>query len=230
MVRASRKYPLVGNRMMLAGVLISMLEFISIIWTGARGVVAQPEIGTSVADLLLSFQGNETAITIMVGWLSLILSGRILMIIGLKNSLTASRRSHPIMDFAVIMAAINVVLEVLTYTFFASAAQLGEAHPEGMLAMQWTAGALDRLFLGALGVSIFCSAWAMMKSEIFSKALTFIGMIAGFTVALSALFMAPSLTKIYEGLLIGAPLAMLWMFWTGILLWKNAPKKVSAQV
>lgn len=214
--------------MMLAGAILSLFEIVSMILLGARNVTAQPEIGSLPAALLPSFEGNETVLATVTGWLSLILIGRILMIIGLKNALANSGRTHPIMEFAVAMTIINVVLEVLTYALFATAAQLGARYPEGMVVMSWAAGALDRLFLGALGVSILCSAWAALRSELFPKFLPILGMVGGVPVALSAMFMAPSLTNIYEALLIGSPVAMIWVIWTGILVWRKAPKKITS--
>ena len=230
MARASRKFPLVGNRMMLGGALLYILEWVAIIWTNSRGVSASVAIGTSAADLLPSFKGNETAITMMAGWFSLVLIGRIFIIIGLKNGLAASGRNHPIMDFAVVMMAMSVAFELLTYILFATAAQLGAAHPEAMVALEWTSGALNGLVFGTLGVSVFASSWAMLCSEIFPKALPTVGIISGLLMALSVLFIAPSLSKISGPLTGGALLFWIWMFWAGILLWKKAPKKVSEQV
>ncbi len=229
MARASRKFPLVGNRMMLAGAFLYILEWVAIIWTNSRGVAASAAIGDSTAQLLSSFKGNETALSVMAGWFSLVLIGKILIIIGLKNALAASGRSHAIMDFAVVMMAISVVFEVLTYALFANAAQLGATHPESMLAQEWTSGALYGFVYGSLGVSVFCSSWAMLRSELFPKALPIVGIIGGVLMALSVLFIAPSLSNILgpqEGVL----LFWIWMVWAGILLWKKAPQKVSAQV
>ena len=230
MARSSRKFPLVGNRMMLGGALLYILEWVAIIWTNSRGVAASVAIGTSAADLLPSFKGNETAITMMAGWFSLVLIGRIFIIIGLKNGLAASGRNHPIMDFAVVMMAMSVAFELLTYILFATAAQLGAAHPEAMVALEWTSGALNGLVFGTLGVSVFASSWAMLRSEIFPKALPILGLLGGLPLALSALFIAPSLSNIGGPLTGGALLFWIWMLWAGILLWKKAPKKVSEQV
>ena len=226
MARASRKFPLVGNRMMLAGAFLYMLEWVAIIWTNSRGVAASAAIGDSIAELLPSFKGNETALTVMAGWFSLVLIGRILIIIGLKNALAASGRSHPIMDFAVVMMAISVVLEVLTYALFANAAQWGATHPESMVALEGTSAALHGFVYGSLGVSVFCSSWAMLRSELFPKALPIVGIISGVLMALSVLFIAPSLSNILgpqEGVL----LFWIWMLWAGILLWKKAPRQAS---
>ena len=137
----------------------------------------------------------------MAGWFSLVLIGRILIIIGLKNGLAASGRSHPIMDFAVVMMAISVALE-------------------------WASGTLNGLFFGTVGVSVLCSSWAMLRSELFPKVLPILGMIGGIPLALSALFIAPSVSNIGGALTAGAALFWIWMFWAGILLSKKAPKKI----
>ena len=197
-----------------------------IIWGASRGIEADVKIGRSANDLLVSVTGNEKELMLMAGWFSLVLMGRILIIIGLKNSLAASGRSHPIMDFAVVVMAISITFEVLAYTFFATASLLGATHPEGMVALEWTSGALNGLTVGSLRVSVFCSAWAMFRSELIPKALPILGMVAGIPLAVAALFIAPSLSNIGAGLTVGAPLFWIWMLWTGILLWKKAPKQV----
>lgn len=225
MARALKKFPLVGNRMMLAGSLLYLLEWVGIIWTNSRGVAASVAIGTSAADLIPSFKGNETALTMMAGWFSLVLIGRILIIIGLKNALTASDRSHPIMEFAVVMMAMSVAFELLTYTFFATASHLGAEHPEGMVALEWTSGTLNGLVFGTVGVSVLSSSWAMLRSELFVKALPILGIVSGIALALSALFISPSLSNIGGALSSGAALFWIWMIWTGILLWKKAPSR-----
>ena len=224
MERAMRKFPLVGNRMMLAGALIYLLGLVTFFWSSSRGIETAA-IGTSATDLIATFKGNETAITVMAGWFSLVLIGRILIIIGLKNALASSGKSHPIMEFAVIMMAISVAFEILTYTFFATASVLGAAHPEGMVALGWTSGVLNSIVFGTIGVSVFCSAWAMFRSELFPKTLPVLGMVAGIPLALSALFFAPSLKDIGGGLAMGGVFFLIWMLWTGILLWKKAPKQ-----
>ena len=130
------------------------------------------------------------------------------------------------MDFAVVMMAISVAFEVLTYVLFASAAQLGQAHPEGMVALEWASGTLNGLVFGTVGVSVLCSSWAMLRSELFPKVLPILGIIGGIPLALSALFIAPSVSNIGGALTAGAALFWIWMFWAGILLWKKAPKKI----
>ena len=227
MVGRVGKSQLVGNRMMLSGALLYLLEWVAIIWTNSRGVATSVAIGTSADDLMASFKGNETALTMMAGWFSLVLIGRILIIIGLKNGLAASGRTHPIMDFAVIMMAISVAFEILTYILFASAAQLGAAHPEAMIALEWTSGALNGLVFGTVGVSVLCSSWAMLRSELFPKALPILGMISGIPLAISALFISPSLSSIGGALTAGAALFWIWMLWAGILLWKKVPMRAS---
>ena len=222
------KSQLVGNRMMLSGALLYILEWVAIISTPSRSVGSSPAIGTSAEDLITSFKGNETHITLMAGWFSLVLIGRVLIIIGLKNGLAASGRTHPIMDFAVVMMAISVAFELLTYIIFASAAQLGAAHSEGMIALEWTSGALNGLVFGTLGVSVLCSSWAMLRSELFPKALPILGLIGGIPLAIVPLFISPSLSSIGNGLGAGTLLFWIWMLWAGILLWKKAPKQAAS--
>ena len=216
---------LVGNRMMLSGALLSISSLVVQMVFYNRGLPSYAEIGVSADDLIASFKGDETLMAVLAGFYGLVVIGRILMIIALKNALAASGRAHPIMDFAVVMMTISVAFEILNYTFLASAAQMGAAHPEGMWALASISGKLNVLTFAALGISVLCSSWAMLRSELFPKPLPILGMIASIPFALSSLFTSPSLAGTAEALnSAGAPLSMIWIIWASILVWKKAPK------
>lgn len=95
MTSRGSKSQLIGNRLMLTGAVMYLLEWVAIIWTIIIGVHSTAMVGKSEADILASYQGHEKAVAAMAGWFSVVLLGRILLIVGLKVSLAASGRPHP---------------------------------------------------------------------------------------------------------------------------------------
>lgn len=227
MERHGNKVQLVGNRIMLTGAVLYLLEWVAIIWAGALGVQSVATVGASEADILASYQGNADAVAVMAGWFSVVLLGRILLMVGLKASLVASGRPHPLMGFAVVAMSVSVVVEIAAYALAAAAAQLGAAHTEGMVAVEWAAGMLNRMLMGGLGVSVLCAAWAMWRSGLFPRVLSILGLIAGVGVTLGAMFVAPSFAAVYDILGSAAFLFWIWMLWAGVLLWIRTPKRAA---
>lgn len=222
---------LIGNRMMLSGALLFISSLVAQGVSYNYGVPSYAEFGLSADELIDSFKGDETLIAVMAGFYGLLAIGRILMIMALKNALTASGRAHPIMEFAVVTMTISVAFEILNYTLYASVAQLGAAHPEGMWALASISGKLNLLMFAFIGVSVLCSSWAMLRSELFPKVLLILGVIAGIPLALSSLFASPSLDETAWLLTaVGARLLIIWILWVSFLVWRKAPKRVPAQV
>ena len=223
------KSQLVGNRMMLTGAVLYLLEWVAIIWTGILGVQEIASVGASEADIIASYQGNEDAAALMAGWLSVVLLGRILLILGLKTSLAASGRPHPLMSFAVVAMSVSVAIETATYGLAAAAAQLGAAHPEGMVALEWAAGMMNGMLFGGLGLSVLCSAWAMWRSGMFPMVLNILGTGAGAGMTVAAMFVAPAFETTSDTVFgISGSLFWIWMLWTGVLLWMRTPKHADA--
>ena len=210
---------------MLTGAVIYLLEWVAIIGSGSVEVGQLTAVlGRSEADTIASYQGREDALLFMAAWFSVVLLGRILLIVGLKASLAASDRPHALMEFAVAAMTVSVVIEVAAYGLVAAAAQLGAAHPDGLLAVEWSAGALLGAVAGAVGASVLCSAWAMWRSGLFPIGLSILGIAAGAgMILLTVLAAAPFDTA--SNVLGFSPFAFwLWMLWTGVVLWIRTPR------
>jgi hypothetical protein len=225
---AAARTPLVGNRMMLAGVVLYLSEFVAIFATGSAGIDPAKltgVLGRTQADILASYQGREDALAFMAGWFSVVLLGRILLIVALKASLADSARPHPLMDFAVACMTVSVAIEIAAYGLVAAAAQLGAGHAEGMVAVEWSAAMMLRVVNGAIGLAVLSSAWATWRSAAFPKPLVALGAIAGVIVPISALFIAPAYDGVRMTLEISVYAFFVWMAWTAVLLWIRAPRR-----
>jgi hypothetical protein len=214
---------------MLVGALLYLLEWVAIIATGSVDAGQLTAVlGRSGADTIASYQGREDALAFLAAWFSVVLLGRILLIIGLKASLAASGRPNALMDFAVAAMTVSVVIEIAGYGLVAAAAQLGAEHPEGVVAVEWSAGALVGLIAGAVGASVLCSAWVMLRSGIFPIALSILGIAAGVGLILLNLLTDPAFDALSNVLGFAPFVFWLWMLWTGVLLWIRTPKHQAA--
>lgn len=225
------QHQLVGNRLMLVGALVYLSEWVAIVLTASMGdesrQVAIP--GRSAAEIVNAYQGRDDALGFMAGWFSVVLLGRILMMVGLKASLANSGRAQPLMDLAVAAMAVSVALEVAAFTQAAAAAQLGAALPEAIVAVDWSAGWMNRVVAGGIGVAVLSSAWAMWRSGLFRRSVVVLGAIAGGALTTAqALATAPSLASVASTVIFPAALLFwVWMIWTGVLLWRRTPGRIA---
>ena len=76
MAHRGSKSQLIGNRIMLTGAVLYMLEFVAIVGTGSLGATDEQltgVLGRSEADTIASYQGREDALAFMAGWFSVVL-------------------------------------------------------------------------------------------------------------------------------------------------------------
>jgi hypothetical protein len=216
---------LVGNRWVLVGGFVYLLEFVGIIWAGTVGVSATLVRGTPVGELSDSYVGNENAVAAMAGWLGLVLLGRVLLFAGLRHSLAASGHSHPLMDLAVVAAAISVTLEIAANGLAITAASRAAADDEaGMLLADQAGSGLGMMLAGGLGVAITCSAYVMWRSGLFPLALNVVGLVCGVAITLAQLAAPPALQTVYDILYVFPIVFWVWMLWAGVVCWRRTPR------
>jgi hypothetical protein len=220
---------LIGNKWVLAGGVLYLLEWVAIIGAGFAGVGESVAVGASPQELLDSYVGNVDAVALMAGWFSICLLGRVLFFIGLRSALGASGRGHLLMDFAIAAAAVSVTLEVAAYALASAAADLADAQDTAaMVVLDRAGGWLNQVIAGGLGVAIVCAVWCMWRSGLFSTALNIAGAVGGTGILLAQLSIAPSMSTLFS--IVGwAPLVFwVWMIWAGVVLWRRAPVAGSA--
>ena len=89
--RSTQNAHLVGNRWVLVGGVFYLLEWVAIIWAGALGVGEMVVRGDSADDLRgLLRRPRRTPLTSLAGWFAVVLLGRILLFIGLRQALADS--------------------------------------------------------------------------------------------------------------------------------------------
>ena len=216
---------LVGNKWVLVGGIVYLLEWVAIVWAGAVGVSSTVVRGTSTQDLLSTYLGNEDATAAMAGWLAVVLLGRVLVFVGLRQALADSGERHPLMDLAVVAAAVSVTLEIASYGLATTAASRAAADDEAGMVLADQAGAgLNLMIGGGLGVAIVCAAYVMWRSGLFSLPLVALGAVSGVAIVGAQLAVSPSLQTLFDILYIAPLLFWVWMIWTGVVCWRRTPR------
>lgn len=219
---ANSRANLVGNRWVLVGAVLYLLEWVAILWASAAGAEATVTRGTSAADVLESYAGHEDAVYAMAGWFAVTLLGRVLVFIGLRRALADSGHDHPLLEFAVVAAAISVTLEVASYGLAASAVAHADAGEESLAVAIDQAGAgLNLMIGGGLGVAIVCATYGMWRSGLFSWSLNAVGAASGIAIIGAQLTVAPSLQGLFDILYFFPLVFWVWMLWAGVVCWRH---------
>ena len=213
--------PFRGNRMVLAGALLYLLEWVAIIAAHLGVPVGPSATMTKVSD---AYSGHVNAFGWAAGWFSVVLLGRLLLVVGLRAALAGSTRVRGLLDLAVVAMAISIALEVATYAVAAGAA-LALSHggsaqvTAGLDAVSWD---LNLTIFGPLGTSVILCALAMWRSEQFGNVLCAVGGLAGLVLVVQALlFSGPDQSSVAAGLQAGVALFWIWMIWTGVVVWRR---------
>lgn len=210
---------LAGNKLILAGALLYLLEFVAILGTGLDSIMS-PSVAET--DVLGMYEGSTGRVGFLAGWMSVVLLGRILLFVGLRSALTDSGRAHTVMDWAVVAAAVSVTLEVASHGVAVSAARLAETGREdAVIIANHVAAGLGFGMMGGLAVATLASAYAMARSGLFSRPLAALGAVAGLGM-LGSQLTAGSLESVSEQLTIAVMLFWVWMLWAGVVAWRRS--------
>jgi hypothetical protein len=212
--------PIAGNRLVLAGAVLYLLEWIAII---AAGVSVPVGAAAGAHDVTAAYAGHADAIGWSAGWFCVVEVGRILVMVGLRVALPQPGRLRPLLDLAVVAMAVSVAIEIVVYGVTAGGAWslANGGSPTAVRVLDAVSYQLNETIYGPLGVSMLCAGWVMWKSGAFHRALPVLALVAGALFTLLALaFVAPRYSAIAQTLEAGALLAWIWMVWTGVVVWR----------
>ena len=157
----------------------------------------------------------------MAGWFAVVLLGRVLLFIGLRQALGDSGYRHPLLDFAVAASAVSVTLEIASYGLAASAAASADAGDRSLTVAIDAAGAgLNLMISGGLGVAIVCTTFAMWRSGLFNLTLNVLGAVSGLAIIGAQVTIAPSLQNLFDVLAFFPLVFWIWMLWAGVVCWR----------
>jgi hypothetical protein len=223
---SSHESHLLGNRWVLVGGIVYLLEWVAIIWAGVAGVDAVVTRGTTVEDLSSTYAGNVDAVSSMAGWFAVVLLGRILVFVGLRRALVDSGHGNALLDLAVLAAAVSVTLEIASYGLSTAAAELAaDGDRAGMVLLDRAGVGLNLMIGGGLGVAIVCTAYCMWRSRLFSPALNVVGLLSGVAIVGAQLTVAPAQQTLFDILYFFPLVFWVWMLWAGVVLWRRTPRR-----
>lgn len=220
--------PLVGNRLVLSGAVLYLLEWVAI----AVGHLDAPlGADVSAAHVTSSYSGSAGMWGWAAGWFSIVLLGRVLIMTGLRAALTESGRPQRIMDLAVAAMAVSVAIEVTTYAVVAGGAWYLDNGGSVSVVRGLDAAmfGLGKMVFGTAGVSVLCAVAAMWASGLFSRVLCAIGLVGGVLMAVAELaFGAPKFNGLNDALTSGAFLFWIWMLWAGVVCWRATTRQAAS--
>ncbi|KQX64479.1 hypothetical protein [Angustibacter sp. Root456] len=215
---ATRHRPqLTGNALVLAGIAIYLLEFVGFALAGVGSLYNEP--GTSASQALASYAGTEGGYGFLIGWLGIVLFGRLTMIVGVRKALSDSGRPSGVMDVAIIAMGSSVVVEIASVVLGASAATLAARGEDvGALAVDRVAWYFNSAIYAPVAVALVLTMAAMWRSGLFSKALCALGSVGAATCVGSALLTDPARWELQDTFSTGFFLVVAWALWTGVVL------------
>jgi len=117
---------LIGNRWTLVGAIVYLLEWVAIAGFHAGSTPTTFLKPDAVVAMYTSHAGGVAA---AASWYSLVLLGRILFTVGIRDSLNRSGADTVLADLAVAAMAVSVILEIASYALAGAAGEL--AHNGG---------------------------------------------------------------------------------------------------
>lgn len=209
-----------GNRLVLVGAILYLLEWVAIIGAGFDAPLGP---GASTTDLLAAYHGHAEAYGWAAGWFGVVEIGRLLVMVGLAAALDPSGRRSALMQVAIVAMAVSCALEVASYAVVAAtAAASTDASAAVVRTLDLVAYDLNLLLAGPFGISLLCAGVAMWRSDLFSKVLPVLPLVSGAAFCvLGVAFSSPSHHGLADGLTSAGLLFWVWIVWTGVILWRR---------
>src|SRR2546423_10727363 len=114
---------LVGNRIALVGTVMYFLEWVAIVSIPS---VPTDKLGQNPAAIVAAY-GHPKAIGVAAGWFSVVLFGRVIFALGLRDAFRGLRRERLFANIAVAAMALSVAIEVISFGMTAAAAWVADA-------------------------------------------------------------------------------------------------------
>jgi len=219
---------IVGNKWVLTGAVLYLLEWVAIIPAGNSGP-ADP--GSSTSEVLKLYQDHPKAVLFITTWCAFVLLGRVLIVTGLREALRSVGAATPLVDLAVAAMALSIAVELLSLVSVGAAQVLAQqgGQDDLVVALDTVAGIAFLAILPPLGMSVGLSAWAMLRSRAFATWIPAVGLVSGVLVVAGGVLGGPgylekgTLRDLANVGMVGIPLFWVWMLASGIVLWRRTP-------
>jgi len=217
---------LIGNRWTLVGAIVYLLEWVAIAGFHAGNTPTTFLKPEAVVAMYTSHAGGVAA---AASWYSLVLLGRILFTVGIRDSLKRSGADTLLADFAVAAMAVSVILEIASYALAGAAGQLAHngGEPAAVIGVDAAGSWLNIMIFAPLGVSILAAAVAQLRSRLFPAWLSWLGVTSGLAGVVLGVVVGPALAagpgpfQTVQMLSIVTLGFWIWMLATGILIFRR---------
>lgn len=220
----------VGNRWVLIGALVYLLEWVAIVPAGNTG---PSDPGAKASDVVALYSHDALKQAFLVSWLSVVLLGRIAIPVGIRSALRDSGRSMVLAEIAVGAMALSVALEVAGEAVVGAAVLLAASGTDGATIVQLdgTAGWILSMVWGPLGVSVLASSFCLFRTRLVPTWTQWIGMVGGALIIIKGIATGPSIVQagtwrtVADLASVGVPAFWLWMLATGVYLFIRTPTR-----
>jgi hypothetical protein len=229
----TKRAQLVGNRVALVGAVMYFLEWVAIVSIPS---VPTDKLGRDPVAIVAAY-GHPKAIGVAAGWFSVVLFGRVIFTIGLRDAFRGLRGERLFANIAVAAMGLSVAIEVISFGITAAAAWV--AHTGGNQSAVVTLDAASEvafeLVFGPIGVSVLAGSIAMILSRLFPRWLGWVGALGGSLLIIGGILAVGGLgaTGTFHDVAgalssIPVPIVWIWMIGTSIVLFRATPRVAAA--
>ena len=223
---AEHRARLIGNRWTLVGAILYLLEWVAIAGFNPGNTPTSFLKPDAVVTMYASHAGGVAA---AASWFSVVLLGRILFTVGIRDSLKRSGADTLLADFAVGAMAVSVILEIASYALAGAAAALAHAGGDraAIVAVDAAGGWVNAMIFAPLGLSVLAAAYAQLRSGLFPAWLAWLGGASGGITVVLGLVIGPALAagpgpfQTVQILSFATLGFWVWMLATGIILFRR---------
>ena len=220
---------LVGNRIALVGAAMYFLEWVAIVSIPS---VPTDKLGRDPGTVVATYH-HPQAIGVAAGWFSVVLFGRVIFTIGLRDAFQGLRRERLFANIAVAAMSLSVAIEVISFGITAAAAWVADANgnQSAVVALDAASEVVFELVFGPIGVAVLAGAIAMLLSRLFPRWIGWVGVFGGSVLMLGGIVSVGGLGargtfhSVAGALMAGVPFVWVWMIATSVVLFRATPKR-----
>lgn len=225
----STRRQLIGNRIALVGAVMYFLEWVAIVSIPS---VPTDKLGRDPGAIVAAY-GHPKAIGVAAGWFSVVLFGRVIFTIGLRDAFRGLRRERLFANIAVAAMALSVAIEVISFGITAAAAWVADTggNQSAVVTLDAASEVVFELVFGPIGVSVLAGSIAMILSRLFPRWLGWIGVVGGSLLVVGGILGVGGLggSGSFHDVAgafssIPVPIVWIWMIGTSIVLFRSTPR------
>ncbi|MGH2811194.1 MAG: hypothetical protein ACRDI1_00585 [Actinomycetota bacterium] len=233
---AAQRTRLIGTRLALMGAALYFLEWLVIPFLPD---VPTDQLGRGPQAIVDAYVGEGSLVAFAAGWFAVVLIGRVLYAIALRDSLEASGYPSTSARFAVGAMTVSVAIELVSFGAVAAGGWLAEnqAGTDAIVALDAAGSIIFLLVFALIGVSTLAASLAMFASGLFRNWVCWLGIFSGGLTIVGGIIepVRAGATGTFQELgelpnALGSLTFWVWILVTSIILWRSAPTREPGSV